>query len=174
MLTVLYHADADGFGAAYAVWKNLEARDAAAFIAVQYNEPVPEIDERTTTLMVVDFSYSREVCDALNEKYALVVIDHHESAEAALAGAEYAFFDGSKSGAVLTWEYMTDAPVPELLAYVQDRDLWRYDLPMSREVNAYIQSLPREFDEWMSLMWLIRLLAAARSCGFSVSRLRQQ
>lgn len=171
MLTVFYHADADGFGAAWAVWKNLEAeaRDNAVFKSVQYGDDAPEIDERTTDLMIVDFSFSRAVCDELAAKYKLVVIDHHETAQAALDGASYAIFDMDKSGAVLTWEYMTDEPVPTVLQYVQDYDLWRFELPYSRGINAYIDSLSRDFDCWNAFV-----LSVAVEIGMVLLRVRKK
>lgn len=171
MLTVFYHADADGFGAAWAIWKNLEAeaRDNAVFKSVQYGDAVPAIDERTTDLMIVDFSFSREVCDELAAKYKLVVIDHHETAQAALNGASYAIFDMSKSGAVLTWEYMTDEPMPTILQYVQDYDLWLFELTFSREVNAFIASLDHDFVRWNNFV-----LTDAVDCGMALLRVRTQ
>ena len=41
--------------------------------------------------------------------------------------------------------------MPELLAYVQDRDLWRWELPDSRAVNAAIEAAPRDFEVWSKL-----------------------
>jgi hypothetical protein len=32
--------------------------------------------------------------------------------------------------------------------YVQDRDLWRFELPRSREVNAFLQSQELTFENW--------------------------
>jgi oligoribonuclease NrnB/cAMP/cGMP phosphodiesterase (DHH superfamily) len=56
------------------------------------------------------------------------------------------------SGAVLTWEYFHPGePVPELLRYVEDRDLWRFALPDSREVSAALESYHRDFSIWDGL-----------------------
>lgn len=45
-------------------------------------------------------------------------------------------FDLAKCGAVLTWEYFfPDEPVPAFLLYVQDRDLWQWFQPKSKEIN---------------------------------------
>lgn len=42
-------------------------------------------------------------------------------------GIENPIFDMSKSGAVLSWEYFhPDIPLPRVLKYVQDRDLWLF------------------------------------------------
>lgn len=149
--TVLYHNDDDGFASALAAW--LRYGDTGAhYIEVRYGQPVPVIPEGTEELFIVDFSYSRGLCDQLAEKYRLVVLDHHESAQAALQDAPYAIFDMSKAGCELAWEYFFPAePLPELLAYVADRDLWKWELPLSKDVNAWIASLPNRFDEWAAL-----------------------
>ena len=146
-VTVLWHHDADGMASAYAAWRVYQ--DTATYIPVQYNQPVPEIPEGTTHLLIVDFSYDRETCDALAAKYSLLVIDHHKSAEENLRGSNYAIFSMNKSGCALTWEYFHKRePMPAILAYVQDRDLWKFALPDSETINLYIATLPFEFDAW--------------------------
>lgn len=150
MITVLHHADADGFGAAYALWKTFDQE--AKFIPVQYGQPVPELPEETDCLYIVDFSYDRETTLALSRRFgvgSIVVIDHHKTAEKELAGLMFAEFDMNKSGAVLAWEHSKPfQPVPPILRYVQDRDLWKFELPHSEEVNLYIASLPWDFEVW--------------------------
>jgi len=146
--TVLYHRDADGFGAAFALWQLYD--NTANYISVQYKEPVPEIPEGTQTLFIVDFSYDRATCEALAAKYKLTVIDHHKTSQKELEGLPYVIFDMEKSGAVLTWEYLyaENRPVPAILQYVQDRDLWRFHLPRSEEVNLAIASMEEKFEVW--------------------------
>ena len=46
-------------------------------------------------------------------------------------------YDKSISGAMLAWKYFYGvAPAPALVLYIQDKDLWEWKLPNSREVNA--------------------------------------
>ena len=145
--TVLYHDDADGFGSAYACW-SAGGLSEATYIPVNYGEPFPDIPTDTENLFIVDFSYPREKCDELNMKYNLKIIDHHKTAKDNLAGVPYAIFDMSKSGCVLTWEYFTKEKIPDILRYVQDRDIWQWKLPMSKEINAYISTLAFDFYVW--------------------------
>lgn len=147
MLTVLHHNDTDGFGAAYAIWT---VRPDAVCIPVQYNQSVPEIPAQTTDLMVVDFSYDRQTLEALAAKYKLMVLDHHKTAQQDLEGLHYAHFDMTKAGCRLAWEHtwFNIKPLPDILRYVEDRDLWKFELPFSEEVNLYIASLPWDFDVW--------------------------
>ncbi len=161
VITVLHHADADGFGAAYAVFKGIVVANVQAevcLIPVQYDQPVPEIPEGTERLAIVDFSYDTETLIALAEKYLLTVVDHHKTAKAGLLEfaervgdrATVAFSD-FKSGAVLAWEtFMEGYPVPPILEYVQDRDLWRFALPDSEVVNLCIAALPWDLEVWDS------------------------
>lgn len=159
-IAVLYHQDADGFGAAYACWKHLPENE-VVYIPVQYGQPVPELPPTIKKIYIVDFSYKREICDALTDGYDLIVIDHHKTAEEELRGAPYAIFDMNFSGATLTWHYFQSLaiqsgvlaisevePLPTLLQYVQDYDLWKFELPLSREVNLYIATLPTTFTAW--------------------------
>lgn len=143
---VLYHAEcADGFGAAWAIWKRYpEAR----FLAVKHGEPPPAklAGER---IVIVDFSYPRPILERLaKEAMSLLVLDHHITAEQALADLPYAYFDQQHSGAVLAWQWAHDKPVPWLLQYIQDKDLWRWELAGSREISAALASYPFEFSLW--------------------------
>ena len=146
---VLYHADcADGFGAAWALWKKYPD---ARYIPVKHGQPPPgELDG--AHVVMVDFSYRREVIEQLAQSAAsLLILDHHVTAQAALAGLPYAYFDVKKSGAVLAWECAHAEPVPWLLQYVQDKDLWQWRLPDSREMNAALASYPFDFQVWEGL-----------------------
>ena len=146
---VLYHADcADGFGAAWALWKKYPA---ARYVAVKHGQPPPEGLDGAHVVMV-DFSYRREVIERLAHSAAsFLILDHHVTAQAALAGLPYAYFDVKKSGAVLAWEWAHAEPVPWLLQYVQDKDLWKWRLPHSREMNAALASYPFDFHVWEGL-----------------------
>lgn len=155
---VLYHDKcADGFGAAWAVWKSL-GNIGVQYLPVSYNEPPPPKAYDCEILYIVDFSYDQETLLDLAKEGGpskIVVIDHHKTAQAALEPEEWreltiieVVFDMSKSGAVLTWEYFHDEPVPLLLHYVQDRDLWQWKMPDSKAVSAYLRSAAWEFEKW--------------------------
>ena len=155
----LYHANcADGACAAWVVrhrFPNAECR------AVSYDSPdyliIPET--RGRDVYVVDFSFSLKTMQAIaRTSRSLTVIDHHKTARDAIAelvgfdgNDEWfnvgrhpaAIFDQGRSGAGLTWDTLFPwSPLPWFVAYVEDRDLWRWELPDSREVNAYIGSFP--------------------------------
>lgn len=143
---VLYHAEcSDGFGAAWAIWKQFPH---SRFIPVKHGHPPPD-NLGGQRVVIVDFSYPRPVLNAMAaEAKELLVLDHHITAQQALAGLPYAYFDQQKSGAVLAWEWAHGTPAPWLLQYIQDKDLWQWALPGSREINAALASYPFDFELW--------------------------
>jgi oligoribonuclease NrnB/cAMP/cGMP phosphodiesterase (DHH superfamily) len=149
-MKILYHAGCDdGFGAAYAIW--LKHGDKAEYIPVQHGQPIPEVLPGET-VYVVDFSYSRDVLEQVSDRCELVVLDHHKTAMDDLVDLPFAHFDMNKSGAVLAWEYFhPNKPIPMLLAYVQDYDLWIKELPHTEENKAWRGSFPRTFDSWKEM-----------------------
>ena len=143
---VLYHAECmDGFGAAWALWKRFpEAR----FVPAKHGFPQPEGLDGQHVVMV-DFSYHRDDILALAARTAsLQILDHHITAQSALADLPFAYFDMDRSGAVLAWEWAHTQPVPWLLQYVQDKDLWHWQLPHSREISAALASYAFDFVTW--------------------------
>lgn len=146
---VLYHANCfDGSGAAYAAWVSLGDGPDIEYIPVQYGEEPPPI-EAGSKVYILDFSYSREVLESLRLTVPdLVVLDHHKTAQEALQGFPGATFDMTKSGAVLAWEYFhPDEDVPLLLKYIQDRDLWKWELKDTKYVTAALP-LYKDFRTW--------------------------
>ena len=144
---VLYHAECDdGFGAAWAVWKRYPEVIA---IPVFHGQPFPEGIANGQEVWICDFSYPKEILLEQAKRLSLWVLDHHWTAEEALKDLPFAYFDMDKSGAVLTWErFHPEKPVPMILQYVQDRDLWRKELVNNEEVTAFIRSYPQDFSQW--------------------------
>jgi hypothetical protein len=166
---VLYHAQcADGFGAAYAAWKVLG--EAAAYLPVTHGEPPPELPAHARVAMV-DFSYKRPVILSIKDSVSdLVVLDHHATAQDELKGLPWAEFDMDKSGARLAWEFWhPGVELPELLAYVEDKDLWLWRLDQAREVTIALHSYPMEFVLWDNLD-----VAHLKLEGVALLRLQEQ
>lgn len=148
---LLYHAECpDGFGAAWAFWKKYG--NDITYIPVKHGKRVPKMPPGSQ-VTIVDFSYSRQAIEDLRKIHKkVVVIDHHKSAQYELEGLSDTIFNMDKSGAIMAWEYLfDDVPIPTLLRYIQDRDLWQWKLENSREINAFIDTVPSEFFEWEML-----------------------
>lgn len=142
---IVYHADcADGFAAAWAAWRGLGCRGDVDLCPAVYRQPPPDVTGRE--VYVVDFSYPRDVLLGMHaQAKSLLVLDHHATAAKALEGLPFCVFDQGRSGAGLAWDVLA-APRqgrrPKLIDYVEDRDLWRWELPNSREVSAFLGTLP--------------------------------
>jgi len=159
-IVVLYHDKChDGLVAAWIAKNWLEDSyerdldDTYSYIPVSYGQHVPDEAWESNLLFILDFSYNRETMVKLAKGRQFRCIDHHKTAEKELAGMYDCTFNMDKSGARLTWEhfYGTAKSSPWLVDYVEDRDLWRWKLDRSREVNAYLKALPMTFEALDSL-----------------------
>jgi hypothetical protein len=150
-IVCLYHADCiDGWTAAWAVWRKFG--DGAEYIPARYGDAPPEVAGKD--VIIVDFSYKRDVLKAMHAAADhLLVLDHHKTAEADLKGLAFAHFDMARSGAGLAWDQYHGAHTrPWLIDYVEDRDLWRFKLSLSKSVNAWIGAQKRmSFEAWGQL-----------------------
>lgn len=174
---VLYHGNCwDGFCAAWVARKVLG--DNAEYIPVQYGQPEPAM-ECGSTVYLLDFSYKRQpMRNLLSQMQQVIVLDHHKTAQAELAGLVDEFtmrpdlinnipgsilpfihFNMGKSGGRLAWDYFfgneyakkyanAEELRPWLVDYTEDRDLWRWRLDWSREINAWLRSWPLDFAAW--------------------------
>ena len=154
----IYHGCcADGFTAAWVVWTWYGAGQ-VEFHAATHGEPPPDVDGREVYL--VDFSYPRPVIEAMaRHTTKLTVIDHHITAAQELEGVIRndgvvdGTFDMEKSGCLLTWEwFFQERPPPQALLAVNDRDLWRFERPWTREIALALTSYPYDFATWEALM----------------------
>jgi oligoribonuclease NrnB/cAMP/cGMP phosphodiesterase (DHH superfamily) len=144
---IIYHANcADGFAAAWAIWKVLGDQLASYHPAAYGSEPPEEIKDRH--VVIVDFSYSRKVLEEIKSKAkSLLVLDHHKSAEESLRDFEGAHFDMNRSGAGMAWDYFHEKPRPPLINYVEDRDLWNWKLPYAKELTAMFEIDNQSFQD---------------------------
>lgn len=164
----IYHGNcADGFTAAWVVRKwwskqQHDVEDTIEYIAGVYQTPPPLEQVKDASVIIVDFSYSPEIMQAIISaaKHTLW-LDHHKSA--ILAMDEAFMIDGNqgettkfeyltdlkRSGAGLAWDYFfPDKPRPWLVRYVEDRDLWTFAYDSTRPIQAYIFSFPYDFTLW--------------------------
>lgn len=167
----IYHGNcADGFTAAWVVKQALGDVD---FHPGVYGREPPDCADRD--VIMVDFSYKRPVLDEIFRKSdSLLILDHHKTAAEDLAGyippfgpgwkrhldniyqdicencpQPYTLFDMERSGAQIAWDFFNDpSPRPNLVDYVGDRDLWKFALPLSREVNAFVFAHEYTFKNW--------------------------
>lgn len=151
-IVVIYHAQCqDGFGAAYSAWKKFG--DSARYVPLTTQSELPE-GLTDKILYIVDYSFDLDTLTILRStNQTVVVIDHHQTAAAAVTAFTENVFDLNHSGAVLTWQYFfPDLPVPTLLLYIEDTDLWRFSLPHHRAIGAMLALEPRTFERFDELV----------------------
>lgn len=167
----LYHRNCvDGITAAWAVWRK---HPDAVFQAVQYGDPFDPQTYAEKNVVIVDFSFQRPVMEHLVEvARSVLVLDHHKTAKADLqvllphiseeaqrrrwhgAGSGprglFGVFDMDRSGAELAWDWFhpTVARRPKIVAYAADRDLWKHELPHTREISAALAAQDKTLLNW--------------------------
>jgi uncharacterized protein len=178
---VIYHANCfDGFTAAWAAWNRFQCE--VDFHAATHGEPPPDVTGRD--VFILDFCYPRATLEAMaNAAHFVVVLDHHKTAQEALAGvmeplpffdAEdlrlgarveradsrpplFALFDMNRSGAGIAWDFFfPDKARPALVSHVEDRDLWRFAMKGTREVQAALSAHPFDFWTWSEFATTLR------------------
>ncbi|EGQ8491844.1 phosphohydrolase [Vibrio cholerae] len=154
----IYHANCcDGMGAAWVVHKALNENDDVEFIAANYQGELPEVKD--AHVIIVDFSFKQDqMREIAKQANSVLVIDHHKTAQAELIplieqGIIHGVFDMEKSGAMLAWNYFfPNEEPPRLIEHIQDRDLWKFELVGTREIQAALYSYPMELELWDELM----------------------
>jgi oligoribonuclease NrnB/cAMP/cGMP phosphodiesterase (DHH superfamily) len=176
-LCIYHHLCADGFTAAWVAWKFF-GEGKVDFHPATHGDPPPEVDGREVYL--VDFAYPHPVIeDMAGRAQQLTIIDHHVTAKDDLerliqSGAVDGVFDMDKAGCLLTWEwFFTDKAPPAALLAVNDRDLWRFDRPGTREITSALTAYPYDFAVWDSMMEAGRLEELRRD-GIALERKQQK
>lgn len=178
---VYYDNDTDGFAAAWAAWKKFGPAATYAPIDRRAGTMPADFegaDEIYLLDFTPPFEVLIELYEAAER---LVLFDHHatslvplidvidvdaahhgiETAGGGFSPPDYRWWTETlrirvakgQSACGLTWTELhgADSWLPHLITYVEDRDLWRFDLPKSREINAAIRSYPRTFKAWDEL-----------------------
>lgn len=154
----IYHANCcDGMGAAWVVRKALNGDGNAEFIPATYQAELPDVTG--AHVIIVDFSYKQDQMRELAaQAKSILVLDHHKTALQELAplledGIIQGKFDMNHSGAMLAWMwFFPQVEPPALIKHIQDRDLWRFNLPGTREIQSALYSFPMDFETWDMLM----------------------
>lgn len=154
----IYHGKcADGFAGAWVLRKYFGEAD-VEFIPGRYQEPMPDC-VAGRDVVLVDFSFPRtETENLVKRANSVTILDHHSTAVARLGdmlekGEIRGIFDQERSGCMIAWQYyFTEQEPPALMWHIQDRDLWRFELPGTREIQAAVFSYPYDFEIWDELM----------------------
>ena len=157
---VLYHGRScpDGFAAALAA--RLYYGDAVECLGLDHGD-IKTVDDlpplQGRAVYILDFSFDAPILKDIEQRAAkLVLLDHHKSAAEKLTGfacrCGVVHFDMGKSGARLAWEFFhPDATLPDLVRYVEDRDIWAWKYPESPAFLAALDMEPFDFVRWAQI-----------------------
>ncbi len=134
----LFHANCvDGAASAAVIKKKYPE---AKLYPMNYGEPI-RAAIKNRKLFVVDFSFDESTFQSLQEKAKEIFwYDHHKTAIPTQKKLGWGVMDLDESGATLTWKQeFPDKPLPKILKYVRDKDLYLWELPDSREISMYLR-----------------------------------
>jgi hypothetical protein len=150
-IVVIYHGNCpDGFAGAWAAWKKFGAR--AAYYPA-YDRSAPPAPFKDKIIYLIDYTYDVPIVKKLIEdNIRVTAIDHHVSQAEATKLTEQYLYDVKHSGATLAWQYFHPLKkVPMLLRYVEDRDIWKWNVPHARAMLMVIDLAPFDFKTWNQL-----------------------
>jgi oligoribonuclease NrnB/cAMP/cGMP phosphodiesterase (DHH superfamily) len=150
-ICVYHYPCADGFAAAWVFRRKFG--DGVELVPGQYQQQVPSFAGRK--IFLTDFSYKRDTVEKLLEQgNDITLIDHHKTALEDLDGLLPMDHSSlAHSGGMLAWKFcFPGEEPPQLLRHIEDRDLWKFELPGTREIQAALFSYEYDFDVWDCLM----------------------
>jgi len=152
---IVYHKDCmDGIGAAFICDEAVGEMD-TVLVPLQYSKE-SELDsiemDKDTVVYFVDFSLKRDKMIELAAKVKEIkVYDHHKTAQAELVNLPMnveVHFTMSKSGVGICLEHFKSDydKRDKMFEYIQDRDLWKWELPYSKNVSAFLSTVVKPND----------------------------
>ncbi len=160
-ITIIYHGNCpDGFASALAFQLFIQEQDNYTSLKnnITFHKGIhstlpPDCTGRE--VYILDFSYKRkDMAQLCQQAKKVTIIDHHISALNDLKDLDKEYsninihFDMEQSGAVLTWKFFHQTPVPQLFKHIQDNDLWQFEFKQTKTVILAIMSYPMELDLW--------------------------
>ncbi len=135
-----YHANCTDGSASAAVIKR--KYPGAECYPLNHGDPITASVEGKI-LYIVDFSFPPEILSDFKKKAREVHwYDHHKTSLPIYEKLGWGDIDLKESGATLAWKKeFPDQPLPRVLEYVRDKDLFEWQLPDSRAVSAELKDL---------------------------------
>jgi oligoribonuclease NrnB/cAMP/cGMP phosphodiesterase (DHH superfamily) len=136
---LVYHSPCqDGLAAAYVAYKYSKEHNLTyEFIGItnNQNEFSDTLNIKDKNVIFFDIAPNDIQLKQLKENNTnFYIVDHHKTNESRLKNYTNGIFDMNKSGAGLAWDYFyPKQPMPLFLQMIQDRDLWKWEIPRSKE-----------------------------------------
>lgn len=128
-------------------------------------------------IYLVDLSATEEtVAKWESLGYKVTMFDHHEIGPG-IRFKETDIHDKTRSGAMIMYDFWANhRPIRikdlnrYLVEYVQDRDLWQWKLPNSKEVSAYLSTVEPTVPAWIEVLIKISIIDAAHLGGILLKK----
>lgn len=162
---IVYHDNCQDGYCSRAIMELHFTRLGESFVSIPgtYQEDIPFTAFIDKDVYLVDFSYKRDdlvgVCKLARK---VVVLDHHQSAAEDLKDLDKAinnltlYYDiaipNEWSGAMLCWKTLFTEPVPKIVQHVCDRDLWKFELDGTKEIDAFLRRLKGNPKSWTAVL----------------------
>ena len=150
---LIYHANCpDGFGAAWAFWRKF-GDDIDFMTAYQdgYDKKSVLNSIRGKEVYMADLCFDDRdfMIEISRAAKSFVVLDHHKTSKDKCEDLDFCTFRMDRSGAVMAWEYLfPEEDVPPILAHIQDRDIFIWELIGSKEILTRLDTLEYNFEVW--------------------------
>lgn len=163
--TVFYHKNCfDGLISAFSVWKKF-LNEEIEYIGCSYDNQNEIVDienyYKDKNILLCDFNFNLEnTKKILNLCKTFIILDHHKTTLENFnsinsffnekntnfdinsefeIGKNFLIFDMDRSGAMITWQFFfKNQPIPNLIKYIQDRDLWKFQYKETEPLNLYL------------------------------------
>lgn len=175
---VIWHGGCDdGHGAAFFINALIGKDTALEFFPGVYGKPPPDVTDRHVIMVDFSYKRA-VLEPMIAAARSMLILDHHKTAMEDLSGLvgrnglpAYSYaqlsewcgvsgydprkgalgvtFDMTRSGAGLAWDFFSDrAPRIPFVDYLEDRDLWRKQLPDGDQFTIALRSYPQDFETW--------------------------
>src|SRR3989338_11367907 len=153
---VIYHKNCpDGIAAAWVYWNTYKDKVIDPdviyheMVAGKYSLDSDYLNITNKKVLMMDVCPNKEeIKEILSKVKHLTILDHHKSAERDIeelktvglpSERQNVIFDMKRSGCQIAWDFFNkDTVRPWFIEIIADRDLWKWELPDSKELGSYM------------------------------------
>jgi len=148
---ILYHAQCnDGAASMWSAWKKLG--DSANYLAIgklsKQNSSILKKCLNSNHIFMCDMMLEMpEIEKIIENNITITILDHHITNIEKIKKYQFNvnvqkyiknFSNVEKSGGGLTWDFFHKKPRPLIIDYIEDSDLWKFNLPNSKIIYTYL------------------------------------
>lgn len=151
---IIYHGNCtDGWTSAWSAWM---LYGGLAEYVQYFHNAVADFDVDGRDVFFLDCCPPRDkLNDYIKRARSVRVLDHHVTMMELCGDMAECTFDMNRSGAGISWDFFHghgSRGLAPIVDYVEDRDIWRWSLPHSREISSALGSYPvGDFALWSDL-----------------------